>query len=271
ALEAQIAHALGVPVLVEAAFVGPVDRRRDRTSLVRIARSASRFTVRDAVSAQTLRSLGAGEQAAEVVSDPSTGLVPAAVRDAITDAQQELARVGVMAGRPYVVFGLRDGRDGPSEIALLQAVAERLPEGVATVYLAGQDPTAPSEVSAIAHDPWCQTHLGVLGPGCSGDVAAALVAGATLVAGSQLAISLLAHAAGVPVVAFAADAFDATRLEAVASAEGVRVVPYGDVDRAARVTTELVTMQRNPPGPAWDGLALALALEAVLPDAPVLA
>jgi polysaccharide pyruvyl transferase WcaK-like protein len=271
ALEVQLAAACGVPVLVEGAYVGPLTWRRERIAVLRIARTALRFTVRDVASADAVRELGAFEEPPAIVPDPATAVVPLAVRTASASARAWLDARGIPEGRPYAVFSLRAGTDGAPQVDALREITARLPEGAAAVYLPHCTGELVDDRMVLAGEPWAEANLTVVGPDVDDHTAVALVAGAILTAGSRFHLAVLARAAGVPAVSFVADQYDDTRLAALDGDPGTFLVPYGDSAAASQAAARALLVGRTDPIPTWDRGDLVATLASLLPPAPRLA
>ncbi|HEY4378599.1 MAG TPA: polysaccharide pyruvyl transferase family protein, partial [Acidimicrobiales bacterium] len=139
--EAEAAHALGVPVLVEAAMFGPFDGPFDRMLGRRLARLATRITVRDPISRRAVERLAGRRRRPLVVADVATA-TPA---EADHEANQWLADRGLDPAGRYAVVSLRDAIEPAAAIEAAAAAVEVLASaGVGVVFLPHCDGTEPS-------------------------------------------------------------------------------------------------------------------------------
>ena len=270
AVEALIARAFGLPVLVEGPSIGPIEMRRDHAALAQLLNDAARITVRDQVSADAARRIGRAI-APIVVSDPATAAVDhvgrgAAMRD------EWLAAQNVPPGRAYAVISLRGGTGDGRHLDTLRAAVEALPEHTALIYLPHcVDGPGIDDRTVITDDPWAASHLVVWDPHLGLDAAVALVNSASITIGSRFHLGVLAGAAGVPAVALVADEYDRLRIRGLKRWTGLRVVEIDNPAAAAGAVAELVAAPAPEPTPHWDPQVFAIALGATLPTAPRLA
>lgn len=265
-LAARVAAALGLPVIVEGATLGRVDRRRDRLDLVRLARVAARLTTRDQASLDHLQALGAGDVAAAVVAPISTGATHPTVRGAAAEARRVLAEAGITG--PYALASLRAGVDDHRHLEVLRMVGEALPPGTTLALLPHDARPGADDRSVLGSDQWSADHLAVLAP-VEPATAAALAEGAVLTVGSRFTLSALARVAGVPAIHLLGDEADAVDAEWLADDPGVALVAAADAAAAARAVRTLPSS--GDPRARWDGAAFTQALAPLLSPAPRLA
>jgi polysaccharide pyruvyl transferase WcaK-like protein len=273
AIEALIARAFGLPVLLEGPSIGPIETRRDNSAIAQLLNDAQRVTVRDRASADAARRIGRAVEP-EVVPDPASAALRHLGRGP-ADAAAWLASVNVPPERRYVVVSLRDG--SPSDLAHLETVRRALaalPEHTAWIYLphcTADDGLHPDDLAVLRADQWAGAHLVPFDPGLGDRAAVGLIAGATMTIGTRFHLSVLAAAAGTPAVCLVGDDYDRLRVRGLRSAPGVRVVELDEPDAAEAAVQDLLAAPRPQPTPAWDAAAFAAALGAVLPAAPRLA
>jgi polysaccharide pyruvyl transferase WcaK-like protein len=270
AVEALIARAFGLPVLVEGPSIGPIEMRRDHAALAQLLNDATRITVRDQVSADAARRIGRAI-APEVVPDPATASVDhvGAQADATADW---LRAQNVPPDRAYAVISLRSGTSDARNLATVRAAVEALPEHTALIFLPHcADPVGVDDRQVVAGDEWASSHLVVWDPALGDRAAVALVAGASVAIGTRFHLSVLAAAAGVRSVALVGDEYDRLRLRGLRRSTGVRVVELDNPAAAAGAVADLVAAPDPEPVEHWDAEAFATALGAVLPPPPRLA
>lgn len=269
AAEVLVARAFGLPVLLEAPSIGPIETRRDQAALAELLNEATRITVRDRGSADAARRIGRAVQPA-VVPDPATAAVGANPA-ARAVAQAWRHGVNIPDDRAYAVVSLRGGIDGEPQVAAVRAALEALPEHTAFVFLPHcvDDPVADDR--ALLEDPWLAAHLVTFDVGLGVAAAVALVADATIAIGTRFHLSVLAAAAGVPSLGLITSEYDRSRLRAVRDAPAARRVEVSDQAAVVAAVGELMGLGRREPGPRWDAAAFAAALGALLPSPPPLA
>ncbi len=274
AIEALIARAFGLPVLVEGPSLGPIETRRDHAALAQLLNDAQRVTVRDRASADAARRIGRAVDP-HVVADPATA-AGAHLGRGPAEAAAWLASINVPADRRYAVISLRDGapRDLQHLDTLRQALGA-LPEHTAWIYLPHCTDTSglggSDDLAVLAADEWAGAHLVPFDPSLGDRAAVGLIAGATLAIGTRFHLSVLAAATGTPSVCLVGDDYDRLRLRGLRDAPAVRTVELDDPAAAVAAVRELVAAPRPEPIERWDPAAFAEALGAVLPPAPRLA
>lgn len=265
AVEALIARAFGLPVLIEGPSIGPIDVRRDQAAIAGLVNDAQRITVRDHASLDSVRRIGRAIAAVEV-PDPATAAVEHLGRGG-EEAARWLADRGVDPRSPYAVVSLRPGdtdRSGPAALAALGALGPEVPV-VLLPHVVGDEP---DDVAALAAVDWSTRTTLLVGADASPSAAVGLVAGATLAVGNRFHLHVLASAAGVRSVALVHDEYDRLRLRGLRRSSGVRLVEVTDPEAAAAAAGALLELPAPTPLPRWDGEAFAAALAAVLPAAP---
>lgn len=268
AVEALVARAFGVPVLIEGPSVGPIETRRDQAALAELLNEAARLTVRDPGSADAARRIGRAVEPL-VVADPATAALATTRRDE-DRARAWRHRSNIPDDRPYAVISLRGGADGPRHLAAARAAIEALPEPTARVFLPHCTDDPDDDDHAVLDDPWLGAHLVPFDASLGRGAAVALVAGAEIAIGTRFHLSVLAAAAGVRAVGLTGDDYDRLRLRGLRAASGVRRVDVAEPEAAAAAVAELLASPAPEPTPRWDGEAFATALGEVLPPAPPL-
>ncbi len=270
AMEALIARAFGLPVLIEGPSIGPIEVRRDHAALAQLLNDSARITVRDQSSADAARRIGRAI-APEVVPDPATAAV-AHVGMQAEVAAEWLRSQNIPADRPYAVFSLRDGSKDDRHLETVRAAAESLPEHTALVFLPHcAESGAVDDRSVLEGHAWASTHLVVWDQELGDRAAVALVAGASATIGTRFHLSVLAAAAGVRAVALVGDEYDRLRIRGLRRSTGVRVVELDNPGAAAGGVADLMAGPDPEPIEHWDAREFARALSAVLPAAPRLA
>ncbi|MFN8019509.1 MAG: polysaccharide pyruvyl transferase family protein [Acidimicrobiales bacterium] len=263
ALEVLIAHAMGIPVLVEGASVGPIDARKDQAAIAELLNDAQRITVRDAGSATVARRIGRGVDAA-VVPDLATAAVGHLGR-ARAAAADWLASINVPADRRYAVVSLRGATADASHVETVRHALSQLPEHTAWLFL----PHIDDDLALLDADQWAAAHLVPVAP-MPDQVLAAIVAGATMAMGSRFHHSVIATAAGVRTVALVRNDYDRVRIKALEGASGLQIVAIDRPDDAAAAAAELLGAPDPVPAARWDAAGFAAALAARLPAPPPL-
>jgi polysaccharide pyruvyl transferase WcaK-like protein len=270
AVEALIARAFGLPVLVEGPSIGPIEMRRDHAALAQLLNDSARITVRDQMSADAARRIGRAISP-EVVPDPATTSVEHVGAEADVAAAW-LRSQNVPPERAYAVISLRSGTKDARHLDTVRAAVEALPEHTALIFLPHcSDPGGVDDRSVVAADPWAAAHLVVWDPALGDRAAVALVAGASLTIGTRFHLSVLAASAGVRAVALVGDEYDRLRVRGLRRATGVRVVELDSAASAAGAVADLVAGPDPEPVEHWDPQRFAEALGALLPVAPKLA
>ncbi|MCB1038450.1 MAG: polysaccharide pyruvyl transferase family protein, partial [Acidimicrobiales bacterium] len=213
ALEAAIARAFDLPVLVEGPSIGPLGVRKDQAMVAEILNEATRITVRDPGSLDAANRIGRDVQV-ELVADPATSALPSEPVDRELVRRWRHAR-NIPDDRAYVVVSLRAGTDGPRQVGAVRQVLEALPEHTAFVYLPHCTGDPAEDDLAMLDDPWLGAHLVAFDPALGPAAAVALVEGATITCGTRFHLSVLAAAAGVPAVAVVSGEYDRLRLRSV--------------------------------------------------------
>jgi polysaccharide pyruvyl transferase WcaK-like protein len=270
AVEALIARAFGLPVLIEGPSVGPIEMRRDHAALAQLLNDSARVTVRDQTSADAARRIGRAVTPI-VVPDPATAAVDhVGAEAAVTEAW--LHARNVPSGRPYAVLSLRGGTKDAQRLDTIRAAVAALPPDTALIYLPHcNDPLGVDDRRVITDDPWASAHVVVWDPSLGDRAAVALVAGATITIGTRFHLSVIAAAAGVPAVALVGDEYDRLRIRGLRRSTGVRVVELDNPNAAAGAVADLLASPAPEPIEHWDAQVFAEALSAVLPAAPRLA
>jgi polysaccharide pyruvyl transferase WcaK-like protein len=261
--EALAARALGVPVVVEAGSVGPLTHRLDRRAIGRLARLAHWFTVRDDDSIAALAACGVAAGAVAVVPDAAT-----AVRPATDDARSVLADAGVDAGAPYVILSLREGLDDAVTVRSVGAALAAVPGTWPVVFVAHCANALVDDRRVLDGLPGRERVVVVEPP--DDRTAVAIVAGAALAVGTRFHQAVLAGAAGVPALAFAATDYDRLRLSGQHS-PGLTVLAAGAPPAAiAHAVRERSSVGTVAPTEHWDPASLAAVLHDLLPPPPPL-
>jgi polysaccharide pyruvyl transferase WcaK-like protein len=268
AVEALIARAFDLPVLIEAPSVGPIEMRRDQAALGQLLNEAARITVRDRGSADAARRIGRAVEP-EVVADIATAALPPSGTD-LAVVRTWLDERNVPADRAYAVISLRGGSGDARRLATLRAAVEALPEHTALIYLPHCVGDPADDDLRLLDDEWAGAHLvpfdAELGPG----PAVALVHGALIAIGTRFHLSVLAAASGVPSVGLADDEYDRLRLRGLRDAPGMHRVDLDAPATAADAVRAALAADRPEPTARWDARHFAEALDAVLPPAPTL-
>lgn len=267
AMEALIARAFGLPVLVEAPSVGPIEMRRDHAALAQLLNDCARVTVRDQTSADAARRIGRAV-VPTVVPDPATAAVEHVGTEAAT-AEAWLHTRNVPPGRRYCVISLRDGTRDARRLDTLRAAVGALPPDTALIYLPHcHDPAGVDDRRVVADDPWASEHLVIWDSALGDRAAVALVAGAAVTIGTRFHLSVVAASAGVPAVALVGDEYDRLRIRGLRRSTGVRVVELDNPEAAAGAVADLMASPAPEPIEHWDAQVFAEALSAVLPATP---
>lgn len=270
AVEALIARAFGLPVLVEGPSIGPIEVRRDHAALAQLLNDSSRITVRDQSSADAARRIGRAINPA-VVPDPATAAVDHVGRGAAVAADW-LAAQNIPPDRSYAVISLRGGTNDASHLDAVRHAVEALPEHTALVFLPHcYDDPGGNDDRRLLDDPWVAGHLVPWDVRLGDAAAVGLVAGASVTLGTRFHLSVLAAAAGVRAVAMVGDEYDRLRIRGLKRSTGVRVVELDNPEAAAAAVADLIAAPDPEPIEHWDPNVFTAALAELLPTAPRLA
>lgn len=267
AMEALIARAFGLPVLLEGPSIGPIEVRRDHAALAQLLNESKRVTVRDQSSADAARRIGRAISP-EVVPDPASAAIGHIGAQADVAADW-LRSHNVPPGRAYAVISLRSGSNDGRHLETVRAAAEALPEHTALIFLPHcHTPRAMDDRVVVENDAWASAHLVVWDPALSDRAAVALIGGASVTIGTRFHLSVLASAAGVRAVALVGDEYDRLRIRGLRRSTGVRVVELDNPAAAAGAVADLIAGPDPEPTERWDAGEFARALSEVLPAAP---
>ena len=185
--EAIAAGALGTPVLVEAASIGPLTHPVDRVGIRLLGRSAVHLSVRDGGSSlHQLRHAGVDIDRVDVVPDAATLALSGRPEPAATAPDG-----------PYAVLSLRDGVDSPAVLARVRSALDALPHDLPVVFVAHCDGPLVDDHRAL-DALGSRRPVRVPDPPPGHGEAAALIGGATVAVGTRVHLAVLASAAGVP-------------------------------------------------------------------------
>lgn len=265
AVEALIARAFGLPVVIEGPSIGPIEVRRDQAAISGLLNDAQRITVRDHASLDAVKRIGRAVAAHEV-PDPATAAVRHLGRGDVVAASW-LAAHGIEPGSPYAVVSLRAADHGPAATAVRAAVGA-LPAGAPLVFLPHVVGVDGDDVVAWREADWGASPPLLVSDDLDASGAVGLVAGAALAVGNRFHLSVLASAAGVRAVALVHDDYDRLRLRGLRRWAGLRLVDADAPDDVATAARELLDAPAPEPAPTWDGAAFAHDLERLLPAAP---
>lgn len=269
AIEALIARAFDLPVLIEAPSVGPIELRRDQAALSELLNDAARITVRDRGSADAARRIGRGVEPT-VVADIATAAVPPAPGD-VALVRAWLDAHNVPTDRPYAVISLRGGSGDGRRMATLRSAVEALPDHTALIYLPHCVGDPADDDLALLADEWAGAHLVPFDAELGLGAAVALVHGALVAIGTRFHLSVLAAASGVPSVGLSDDEYDRLRLRGLRDAPGMHRVDLDAPGAASDAVRAAIAGPRPEPTATWDAAAFAEALAVHLPPEPRLA
>jgi polysaccharide pyruvyl transferase WcaK-like protein len=265
AVEALIARAFGLPVVIEGPSIGPIEMRRDQAAISGLINDAQHLTVRDHASLDAVKRIGRGVSAWEV-PDPATAAVRHLGRGA-DDAAAWLGARGIDPTSPYAVLSLRASDLAAGVIAAEAALGALAPE-VPVVFLPHVVDDDGDDVSAWRDAAWAGAVPTLADHALGTSGAVGLVAGARLAVGNRFHLSVLASAAGVRAVALVHDDYDRLRLRGLRRWSGLRMVEANEPDAAGAGAASLLAADDPEPGAAWDDGAFARNLAALLPVAP---
>jgi polysaccharide pyruvyl transferase WcaK-like protein len=269
AVEALIARAFGLPVLIEAPSIGPIEMRRDHAALAQLLNDSTRVTVRDQSAADAARRIGRAINPT-VVPDIATAAA-SHIGTGAKVAAEWLASRNVPADRAYAVISLRGGSSDAAHMETVRRAVEALPEHTALIFLPHcTDAGGITGVDdrAVLADGWAGAHLVPWDPSLGDRAAVGLIAGATATIGTRFHLSVMAAASGVRAIALVGDEYDRLRIRGLKRSTGVRVVELDNPDAAASAVVDLLASPDPEPVEHWDPITFSNALAEVLPIAP---
>ncbi|MBR7149575.1 MAG: polysaccharide pyruvyl transferase CsaB [Oscillospiraceae bacterium] len=148
----RMAHSYGKKVMLYANGIGPVRETKNRERVREVCGYADVITLRDAVSAEELRSMGVAEEKIHVTADPVY-----AMSTASRERGEDLLRAaGLDTARPVIGVSVRFARGMETNVAEFAAFCDRIAEQAQVVFIVMQTPadTAAGEaVCAKMHAP----------------------------------------------------------------------------------------------------------------------
>jgi polysaccharide pyruvyl transferase WcaK-like protein len=231
-IEAEIAAAAGVPVLITSAGIGPFTSDEHRIGARRLLDLADGIDARDGCSQRAVAELG---------SDSWTQVVPDAA-SAIASAEpghvrEFLSGIGMSAGRPYLVASVRTDDDAGAIDRVARSIEVAARRLGATALL------VPHCASRWVDDGPALTNLAcrladdvdavVLADIPPDPLAADLIRNAAVSIGSRFHNAVLSASAGKPAILFWATEYDERRARGLAAMPGTAVKAVSTSDESA--------------------------------------
>lgn len=195
----RLAQRKGKKVMIYANGIGPVDKEKNRLRVYRALSGVDQITLRDAVSARELVSMGIPEEKLHVTVDPVFKMAPAS-RAA---ADKILSGAGVPADKPIVVVCVRKW---PGDFhGKLASICDRIYDvyGYTTVFLAMQLP-ADVEIGRKVASGMARPYV-IVEQACTGPEMMAVLSRAEFVLSMRLHALIFAAAVCVPTVGLVYD------------------------------------------------------------------
>ncbi len=222
-IEAEIAHALDVPLAITSAGIGPFESDEHRDGAKRLLSVADEIHVRDQRSLRAAADLGIGSTAISVAPDA----VFRYWRTEVEAVDRFLVSQGVDSGRVYLVASVRQGDDD----RLVEQVARSVNAATATLdavavlrpHCASEwvdDRPALAGLAARLDKSATIVNLADIPPD---PLAAELVRFATVSIGTRFHNGVLSASAGRPAILFCGSGYDRQRARGLAAWAGTRV------------------------------------------------
>ncbi|MEZ5175707.1 MAG: polysaccharide pyruvyl transferase family protein [Acidimicrobiia bacterium] len=232
-IEAESAHAAGVPVVVVSSGLGPFTNQADRAAVRRLLGIASRVFLRDSKAQRAALGLGIDSAKLEVLPDAASGIEPA-----LEPQLAEFMDAHGLTGQEYLVASVR--ADDSSEILSLVAqsiiAASSAVSGpvvlmphCASIWI--DDRPALKEVAGMLPDGIQLIHLDDIPADI---VAADLVRNAAASVGTRFHNGVLSASVGRPSVIVCADAYDRLRAGGLRRTPKSRIVTVSRYRRGLR-------------------------------------